>query len=238
MKAIRMLALLVAIIAILLLIVAGPGTRAGIWNFRTGLAMLRWAFYAGILGIVLVLLAVIITRPRASGIAVLVVALILAVVACVVPWGFYQKAKGVPPIHDITTDTQDPPQFVAVLPLRAGAANPATYGGDSVAAQQRRGYPDIQPLHLDVAPAQAYARALDAARSMGWQIDAADSTAGRIEATATTSWFGFRDDVVVRVRPDSTGSRVDVRSVSRVGKSDIGTNAARVRAYLAKLRGR
>jgi uncharacterized protein (DUF1499 family) len=64
---------------------------------------------------------------------------------------------------------------------------------------------------------------------------AADSSAGRIEATATTPWFGFKDDVVIRVAPDPAGSRVDVRSVSRVGQSDVGTNARRIRAYLARL---
>jgi uncharacterized protein (DUF1499 family) len=70
---------------------------------------------------------------------------------------------------------------------------------------------------------------------MDWQIVSADTAAGRLEATATTRWFGFKDDVVVRIRPDATGSRVDVRSVSRVGKSDVGTNAARVRTFLARL---
>jgi len=79
-------------------------------------------------------------------------------------------------------------------------------------------------------------RALAAARASGWAIVAADSAAGRIEATATTAWFGFKDDVVVRVAPEGTGSRVDVRSVSRVGKSDVGANARRIREYLERVR--
>jgi uncharacterized protein (DUF1499 family) len=81
----------------------------------------------------------------------------------------------------------------------------------------------------------AFRRAADAARAMGWEMVAADSAAGRVEATATTRWFGFKDDVVVRVRPDGAGSRIDVRSVSRVGGSDVGANAARIRAYLARV---
>jgi uncharacterized protein (DUF1499 family) len=85
-------------------------------------------------------------------------------------------------------------------------------------------------------PAAAFTRALGAARRMGWEIVAADSAAGRIEATATTTWFGFKDDVVVRIKPNQNGSRIDVRSESRVGGSDIGTNAKRIRRYLGELR--
>lgn len=231
----RVLAILVAAVAILLLLSAGPGTRMGLWNFRTGLGLIRWAAYAGIAGLVLTLIALAVTRPRGGGLAALLVALVVAGTAFVLPWRWAQQAKRVPPIHDITTDTQDPPAFVAVLPLRAGAANPATYGGDSVAALQRQGYPDIRPLHLDAPPAAAFARSLATAKAMDWEIVSADTAAGRLEATATTRWFGFKDDVVVRIRPDAAGSRVDVRSVSRVGKSDVGTNAARVRTFLARL---
>jgi uncharacterized protein (DUF1499 family) len=233
----RELAIVVAAIAILLLVFAGLGTRIGLWNFRFGIGMLRWAAYFGIAGAVLTLIALAVTRPRGAGLVALLVMLVLAGAAFVFPWRMAQRAKHVPPIHDITTDTQDPPEFVAVLPLRArtGAENPATYGGDSVAALQRQGYPDIRPLHLDVPPPMAYARALATLTAMGLDTVATDSAAGRIEATATTKWFGFHDDVVVRVRPDSAGSRVDVRSESRVGRSDIGTNAARVRAFLSRL---
>jgi uncharacterized protein (DUF1499 family) len=231
----RVLAILVAVVAILLLTVAGPGTRMGLWHFRTGLGMIRWAAYVAIAAAVLTLIALVATRPRGGGLVALLVALVAACTAFVLPWRWAEQAKRVPPIHDVTTDTRNPPEFVAVLPLRANAANPATYGGDSVAALQREGYPDIRPLHLDAPPAAAFARALATAQAMDWQIVSADSTAGRLEATATTLWFGFKDDVVVRVRPDSTGSRVDVRSVSRVGRSDVGTNAARVRTFLARL---
>jgi uncharacterized protein (DUF1499 family) len=79
-------------------------------------------------------------------------------------------------------------------------------------------------------------RALDAARSLGWEVVASDAATGRIEATATSRWFGFKDDVVVRIRPEGAGSRVDVRSMSRVGVGDLGANAERVREFLAKLR--
>jgi uncharacterized protein (DUF1499 family) len=149
-----------------------------------------------------------------------------------------QQARRVPPIHDITTDLERPPQFVAVLPLRASAANPATYGGPEVAEAQRRAYPDIKPLMLSLSPGAAYSLALASARSMGWDLVASDSAAGRIEATATTTWFGFKDDVVVRIRPTAGGSRIDVRSVSRLGKSDVGAIAKRIRSYLSEIASR
>ena len=231
----RALAMIAAAVAILLLVAAGPGTRAGLWDFRTGLGLIRWAAYVGLAGAVLALSALAVTRPRGAGLWILLTALVVAGAAVVLPWRWSQQAKRVPPIHDITTDTQDPPEFVAVLPQRTGAANPAAYGGDSVAVLQRQAYPDIRPLHLAVPPNMAFARALATARAMGWEIVAADTSAGRIEATATTRWFGFKDDVVIRIRPEAEGSRVDVRSVSRVGKSDLGTNAARVRSFLARL---
>ena len=237
MRPIRRLTALVAVLAGLALVLAGPGTQFGLWNFRVGLSLLRYGAYLGIVAVVLaiaVLVVLAVTRPRGAVRRPLFVALVLGAAAFVVPFSLLQKAKENPPIHDITTDTQDPPQFVAVLPLRKQALNPASYGGDSVAAQQRRAYPDIRPLELPELPARAFDRALTAARAMGWNIEAADSTTGRIEATATSRWFGFMDDIVVRVRPDSVGSRVDVRSVSRVGKGDLGANAARVRAYLAR----
>lgn len=234
---IRRLALGAALLAVLLILAAGPGTRLGVWHFRTGFTLLRWGVYAGLAGAALALAALAVPRSRAAGVGVPLAALLLALGAAGVPWWFMRQARGAPPIHDITTDTQDPPAFVAVAPLRADAPNPVSYEGDSIARLQRAAYPDLQPIVLDVPPPQAFARAHAAARDMGWEIVAADSAAGRVEATATTTWFGFRDDVVVRVRAEGAGSRVDVRSKSRVGRGDAGANAARIRAYATRVRG-
>jgi hypothetical protein len=152
-----------------------------------------------------------------------------------VPWNALRQARALPPIHDITTDTRRPPQFVAILPLRAAAPNPAAYGAPVVARAQAAAYPDLRTHRMDAASADAFKRALQATRDMGWEIVAADAAAGRIEATDTTFWFGFKDDVVIRVEADGAGSRVDLRSVSRVGVGDVGANAARIRAYLQAL---
>jgi hypothetical protein len=164
----------------------------------------------------------------------------LAVTAYAVSW--FVKASSAPPIHDITTDTADPPAFVAVIALRerAHAVNPPQYvrrvrlGNKiiDVPRLQHEYYPYIKPLFLALPPDQALARALRAGRTMGWRIDAYAPAQGRLEATAHTFFFDFKDDVVVRVTPHGSGSRIDVRSESRVGVSDIGTNAARIRRFL------
>jgi uncharacterized protein (DUF1499 family) len=130
--------------------------------------------------------------------------------------------------------TENPPAFVALV-AAPPVSRATTYPGSATAEQQKRGYPDLKPLELPLPPADAFARALGAGKAMGWEIAAADAAAGRIEATAKTPWFGFRDDIVIRVAPAPAGSRIDVRSVSRVGRGDLWTNAKRIRAYLDKL---
>lgn len=160
---------------------------------------------------------------------------LLAAVAFALPWSLERTAADVPPIHDISTDTDNPPAFVDLAAAREEAPNAVAYPGAEFARQQHEAYPDIAPLLLDAAPADAFRRAQRAAAGMGWEIVAADAVTGRIEATATTTWFGFRDDVVIRVKAMAGASRIDVRSASRVGRSDLGTNAARIRAYLDRV---
>jgi uncharacterized protein (DUF1499 family) len=229
-----------AVMAGLAAVASGLGSRADVWSFRTGFQILRWAAWGGLAAAVVSLLGLVLSlaRPGPRGRALLFGALGLVTGALVVwiPWSWKLRAEQVPPIHDITTDLGDPPAFEAILPLRRDAPNPSEYGGDSIAAQQREGYPDLGPLTLDAPPDAAFQRSLEAASDMGWEIVESDPDRGRIEATATTLWFGFKDDVVVRVRPASDGgSRIDVRSVSRVGRSDVGTNARRIRDYFEKV---
>jgi len=136
-----------------------------------------------------------------------------------------------PPIHDISTDLDDPPAFEAIAKLRTKAA----YDGPAAATAQRRAYPEVQPIVLTVPPAEAFRRAAQASTDMGWALVAEDEAAGRIEATATTFLMGYKDDVVIRVRAAEGGSRVDIRSKSRVGEGDFGANAARIRAFTARM---
>jgi uncharacterized protein (DUF1499 family) len=225
------LALVVALVAALLLLIAGPGTRLELWTFGTGFLLMRWAFFAGLAAAALALVLLVIPRTRRGQAALLAAALLIGLGTAWVPWNGYRTVRSLPFIHDITTDTEQPPEFVAVVPLRAGAANPVDYPGEETAAQQREAYPDVRPLELALTPEEAFQRALDTARGQGWEIVAALPEEGRIEATATTFWFGFKDDVVIRITPLESGTRIDIRSKSRVGRSDVGANAARIRKF-------
>ena len=224
-----------ALIAASVLVAAGFGAQFGLWNFRFGFQLLRWSEYTGLAAIALALSGLAVPRFRRGRAPLLVATLIVGIAIAWFPWQWQRNARSVPPINDITTDTENPPAFVALVAARAGLSVPTTYPGAATAEQQKRGYPDLKPLELRDPPPAAFARALDAAKAMGWEIAAADAGAGRIEATAKTPWFGFKDDVVVRIVPSTAGSRIDVRSVSRIGRSDLGTNAKRIRAYLEKL---
>jgi uncharacterized protein (DUF1499 family) len=143
-----------------------------------------------------------------------------------------------PPIHDITTDVDNPPAFVALLPYRTGRVSPPEYDGPDAARQQRAAYPDVRPLIVPLAPAVAFDAALAVARESGWQVAASDPQTGRIEAIATTTLMRFKDDLVIRVMPEGTGARIDMRSKSRVGVGDLGTNARRIVRFMDALRSR
>ena len=235
-----LLALFLAIAATALLALAPLGWRAGWWHLRVAFYYLMpGAAYCGLAAVALAVLALVI-GCRVGGarqIAIGILAVILGAATASVPWYYYEMRGIYPPINDITTDWVNPPEFSAILPLRqAAGANSAVYGGAKVSDQQRRAYPDIAPLMLELDAGKAFSRALDTAEQMGWTVVASDRAAGRIEATKRSRWFGFTDDIVIRVAAGGNGSRVDIRSVSRVGRGDFGVNAARVRAYLKALR--
>jgi uncharacterized protein (DUF1499 family) len=223
-------ALVITVVAVGLLLASGPGTRMGWWNFRKGFQLMQWGAYAGLLGLVLGLAGLVMSGARAMA----AVAVVLGLAAFLPPWSFRRHAMAVPPIHDISTDTDDPPLFVA-LAERPGATNSSTYGGPDIARQQKNAYPDLAPIVVPDPPPRAFAKVQEAVRSLGWEVAATDEQAGRVEATDTTMFFGFKDDVVIRIRPEGAGSRVDVRSLSRVGRSDVGANARRIRRFRTAL---
>lgn len=233
----RAIVVALALAALLMLALSGPGTRMGWWDWRIGLTLYSWAAYAGICAAVLAAVLVLLlavprwrVRPWTP-----ILALCIALVAIAPPLVMLSRANNLPPIHDITTDLAEPPAFVALAEVRAKSPNGVAYEGAAASEGQRRAYGDIQPKILATPPREAVQRVIDTVRSLGWEVAGSDATTGRVEATATTRWFGFQDDVVVRVRPEGAGSRVDVRSASRVGESDVGANALRVREFLAKL---
>ena len=229
-------------------LLAPAGTWLGLWEFGTGFQILfrqnslnimviaPWvAIAAAIIGIGTMMIG-----GNRNHAALAMFGAAAAGLAWSIP-ASYMPEPGTPPIHDITTDTVNPPEFVDVLPLRANARNTAVYGGGegetpaSLAEQQLSAYPEIVSQRFDSSPDEVFERALAAANSLGWDIVASVPTEGRIEATDTTFWFRFKDDIVIRIRPDGNGAVLDARSVSRVGRSDAGKNAARLRNYFAQL---
>jgi uncharacterized protein (DUF1499 family) len=225
-----------AAIGLTLLAVAGPSYRVGVLSLANAFTLLRWAAYAGAASAVLGLAAAVLAYRRRDTRQMLlaVPALLGGLVALGVPLEFLRRARNAPPIHDITTDLENPPPFEAVAPLRADAPNSLERPSD-LGELQRAGYPDIAPITLPLPREQVFDRALAAAQEQGWQIVTADKSVGRIEATDTTPWFGFKDDIAIRLTAWGSGTRVDVRSVSRVGRNDTGTNARRIRRYLERL---
>jgi hypothetical protein len=237
-----------------LALVSALGVWFGAWDFRRGFSLLRfantWALWAAVAGAAITVLVIAgrARRPTGGGrglVALCLAGTLSAALAHYVPQSFGPPSGVViPPIHDVSTDTVDPPQYVAVLPLRADAPNTTVYGGspnmtpERLAELQTEAYPDVRTLTLPVPPAEAFARAMAAVRTLGWEVVASVPEEGRIEATDTTFWFRFKDDVVIRIREaDDGGAVVDARSLSRVGGGDVGTNARRLRALLAEMRG-
>lgn len=186
------------------------------------------------LGLLTLLLGGIFRRWRLTmvglGVCVAVFAMLIG------PMQLKQRAESVPPIHDITTDMESPPAFRALVPAREEAPNEVDYPGEGTATQQQAGYPELKPINLNMSLAEAMDRAEATVQARGWNI--AEITGNRIEATATTRWFGFKDDVIIRMTETTSGVQVDMRSASRVGKSDVGTNAARIQAFLEDLKNR
>lgn len=226
-------ATILATAAVAALALSGPGTRGNWWSYRVGLLLFA---AAGLLGLLAAVTGFVARRhvPANSQRGRLAELAILAgLVSLALPLYGIMTARRVPAIHDITTSLDDPPHFRAALAARGSHSNPApdTIAPD-VAQKHRAGYPTLQPLVVPMSPDQALDRAAEVARSLRWKVLAVDRTARTVEATATTAWFGFRDDVVVRIRPVPGGSRVDVRSTSRVGRSDAGVNANRIRRFL------
>ena len=217
------------------LVVGGPVLH------RVGALGLGPALLAVPLGVLLSLAALLVTglvfvrgRPTPAGRAPTLAAAALAAMTGLVPLVLAVPGFAAPPIHDITTDTDDPPQFDAVVTLRAEAANSLDYPAETAVAQ-RAGYPDLATVTMRGDPASLVERARAVATGLGWEVVATDPAGGLLEASDTTFWFGFIDDVVVRIRPAAGGSKVDVRSVSRVGGGDLGANAARIRRFLERM---
>ena len=231
--------------ALCLLALAPLGWRLGWWHYGFGLYQLLPA--AGLVGAVAVAVSILSLvlgwshlLPRR--LAILSGAVVLGSTIAYVPWQYSRTRNTLPPIHDITTDTDNPPTFSAVV-LAARAAEHAGSVDDrrpELAQQQKAAYHDVVPVMTKLPKLTVFDEALQVAKSMpGWTIVASDAYAGRIDANQQSRWFRFTDDIVIRITANNNGCcRIDMRSTSRQGRSDYGVNAARIRAYMSALRQR
>jgi len=222
------------------------GSLLGLWEPIVGFMAHR--NYHNLLGYVVVVVSVLAlvtsftikqdSRAKGKGILTSTIALLLGL-AILSPSiiGLVIEPVKYPPIHDITTDTQSPPQFEFLTDSRKGARNTLVYGGEEIAAQQRQAFPNIQPIASDLSVEAAYQKALTVAKAMGWTIVAQDPKALRFESTATTPFFNFADDIVILVSRLEQGSRIDLRSVSRIGIGDDGVNAKRIQEFSQRFAG-
>jgi len=231
---------LVLAVAALLLLAAGPvGWRAGWWGYRVALATLMpYAFFTGVVAMAISGIALITALGRTAWHIIVVAAcgVIIGGVAAYFPWHLYQMRGTSPPFHDITTDAENPPSFAFAAAMRAAENGAGVAYPGNAAALQAKYDPDIVPALLDLPPDQAFDRALAVVTAKRWTIVSADAKTGIIDAYDKSFWFGFTDDIAIRVTPDGEGSRVDIRSGSRQGRGDFGVNAARVRGFLTAIK--
>ena len=228
-----------AVIGGVVLALAPIGYRMSWWPLRVSLLyLLIGAIVIGVLAVIVSLVGAFLARRVSGtpGVGGALVGVLLGLVVAGYPGAHVVKARGEPPIHDITTDATNPPVFVALAQERHAAPNGLDYAGGEVTMMQKHAYPDVTTFKSTLAPAELFARAAKLVADDGWQVVDAVPQDGRIEATATTRMFGFKDDIVLRVRQADGGSELDMRSMSRIGKSDIGTNAARIRRFMEQLR--
>lgn len=237
----------------LLTLVSAAGTWFGAWDFRRGFDLLRMANdYGDVIAwtcLALTIAIVIAAKLWNTGNAlrlglIAATGTLIAGIAYAIPESF-RPPEGVnyPPIHDISTDLVAPPEFVAVLPLRADAPNTVVYGGspnmtaERLAELTREAYPDLVPRYYPEPLNVVFERALAAVAELGWELVDSNLQAGRIEATATTFWFRFKDDIVITFAQANGQTLVNARSVSRVGVGDVGANALRLREFFSILQG-
>jgi uncharacterized protein (DUF1499 family) len=234
-------ALLVSAVVLLIVLGSGPlGYKFSMVPLEPSLVSLLVAIAGGalvfLIGLVYLVIAMRSGLGRNRNLVIFSMILSLVPVGIVGPQ--MAAAGDVPPIHDITTDTANPPAFVAIVPLRENAPNGYEYGvseawpAEKLGATTMEAYPGLKPIESDLSVADAVDRTEATLQAMDLEIVAVDKKAGLVEATATTFWFGFKDDMVVRIVGNGEGSRIDLRSMSRVGQSDVGANAARITEFV------
>jgi uncharacterized protein (DUF1499 family) len=229
--------LYISLAASFVFLISGYGYQWNLWSLGMGFTLLRYAAYTAIVLAVISLISVwFLRKSRTRAIVYAIISLIFTGIVSGTALYWQQQAGSVPPIHDITTDMENPPEFYAMVRLRANAPNPPEYAGSETSQLQRAFYPNIQPLYLETDLQEVMDLAVMLVVQRGWDIVSVNRKDGRIEATEKLPWFGFKDDVILRFTDiEDGGTRVDMRSKSRVGRGDVGVNAKRINRFLRDL---
>ena len=225
--------LILGIVAVVLPVLGPLGYRGGLWGLGPGLMVVPASLVVAVIGLVLGIVTLIIQRKRGERLVLAAHGTGLSLLA-----GLYLgslMSTGNVPIHNISTDVNDPPQFTHAQTLRGDQANPIEYDKNALAAVQQAAYPDVKTLVTSTTRAELHGRARAALEGMGLEVTRDDAAAGELEAVATTFWYAFKDDVVVRLREMDGQTHMDVRSVSRIGQSDLGANAKRILEILERV---
>jgi uncharacterized protein (DUF1499 family) len=225
---------ILAILGALSVLLSGYGYQWGWWSFGFGFSIIPWGTGAAVLGGIISGIGFFRIPDRTKNqtiVGAIGIGLALIALANIGYW-YMEVQKGYPPIHDITTDIQDPPQFKAIVPLRVDAPNPSEYIRDNGTPESQRSfYGEIEPIIVNMPYDEAFEHALKAVNELSWTLVDENKEEGRIEAYEKLAWYGFIDDVVIRVDTTETGVEIDIRSKSRIGRGDLGVNAKRIRSY-------
>jgi hypothetical protein len=231
----------IAIFSLPVIVLAIGLHRLGLVEYEVAYITLLAGLAVALLGVLLAIAAfVVIWNEGLRGLGRAIAACMIGV--AVLAWPAIEFVRGVtlPAISDVTTDPSDPPRFLAVASARPSGANPVTYPGEATAMRQRLAYPGVKPYEIDAGADEVFNNSLSMVERRGWRV--LDSVTprggqreGRIEAVALTFLMGFREDVVIRIRTVGSGVRIDMRSASRYGNHDMGSNARRIETFLADL---
>jgi uncharacterized protein (DUF1499 family) len=226
-----------SLITAFIFMMSGYGYQWRLWELGVAFLFLRYSAYAAIaLAVVSLVSLWFLRKSKSQVIFYAIISLILSGIVGGSAFYWQQRAQSVPPIHDITTDLVDPPEFVAMVRLRTDAPNPPEYAGEETRQAQIEAYPEVKPLMLEADLQDVMDFAVMMILQRNWDLVAINRNQKRIEATEKLAWFGFKDDVVLRfTEMENGGTRVDMRSKSRIGRSDVGVNAKRINRFLTDL---
>jgi len=208
--------------------------RLNLWEMGTSFKIIQYTGYGSIVVLAITLIVGIFAfikkyKPIAERSACIAVLLAVPVIGLALQ---ASKAKSLPFLHQVTTDTVNLPQFNSIVALRGEGSNPLAYNSEKLAPLQLQAYPELKPIISELTFEQAFSKAIQTAKALDWEIVAQQPEQGSIEAVDTTLLWGFKDDIAIRIIATNTGSKIDLRSISRIGGTDLGANADRVKNFI------